>query len=393
MFGSSGKTSNPMGTVGTLVGAIGAAFSVILWIYQFNPDSSIARARTRPDHERRADGRPARHAGARVRADRGDHGHRGGLGGRGDDSTVASILLGVVALSYRAQRAAPGGAVRAEPGRLVLGHPRVGARVPRLRSSLPITDALDLATCPPRSGRRGARATGARPAARACSRGRRGSAPPGRARGPPSREQHELHGARLRVELLAVERRRAPPASTTRYSMRLRGHDLGRHVGEHELDRLELRDRRARTARARRRTPSDSSSARVDAPTVRAPIISRSSTNQSFVSSKPCPTSPSTRSSPTRTSSNAKIGCSNTNVCMYLGVRTSRTPGVSLSTRKTVAFAGSPSTCACTRKKSATSPRRHVPLLAVEHPAVAVAPGGRRDHASGRSPAPSSVIA
>ena len=89
---------------------------------------------------------------------------------------------------------------------------------------------------------------------------------------------------------------------------------------------------------------------------MRAPIISRSSTNQSFVSSNPCPTSPSTRSSPTRTSSNAKIGCSNTNVWVYFGVRTSRTPGVSLSTRKIVAFAGSPSTCACTRKKSATSP-------------------------------------
>jgi hypothetical protein len=50
------------------------------------------------------------------------------------------------------------------------------------------------------------------------------------------------------------------------------------------------------------------------------------------------------------------MGCSKTNVCVYFGVRTSRTPGVSLSTRKTVAFAGSPSTCACTRKKSATSP-------------------------------------
>ena len=100
----------------------------------------------------------------------------------------------------------------------------------------------------------------------------------------------------------------------------------------------------------------ESSSARVAAPTVRAPIISRSSTNQSFVSSKPCPISPRTRSSPTSTSSNAKIGCSKTNVCMYFGVRTSRTPGVSLSTRKTVAFAGSPSTCVWRRKKSATSP-------------------------------------
>ena len=68
-----------------------------------------------------------------------------------------------------------------------------------------------------------------------------------------------------------------------------------------------------------RRSPAnavDSSSARVAAPTVRAPIMIRSSTNQSFVSSNPWPTSPRTWSSSTRTPSNAKIGCSNTNVCM-----------------------------------------------------------------------------
>ena len=41
IFGSSGKTANPAGTVGSLVGAIGAAFSVVLWIYHFNPDSTL----------------------------------------------------------------------------------------------------------------------------------------------------------------------------------------------------------------------------------------------------------------------------------------------------------------------------------------------------------------
>jgi len=41
IFGSSGKTANPAGTVGSLVGAIGAAFSVALWIYHFNPDSTL----------------------------------------------------------------------------------------------------------------------------------------------------------------------------------------------------------------------------------------------------------------------------------------------------------------------------------------------------------------
>jgi len=41
MFGSSGKTSNPLGVVGAVVGAIGAGFSILLWLYHFNPDSTI----------------------------------------------------------------------------------------------------------------------------------------------------------------------------------------------------------------------------------------------------------------------------------------------------------------------------------------------------------------
>ena len=41
MFGSSGKTSNPLGVVGAVVGAIGAGFSILLWLYHFNPDATI----------------------------------------------------------------------------------------------------------------------------------------------------------------------------------------------------------------------------------------------------------------------------------------------------------------------------------------------------------------
>ena len=43
-------------------------------------------------------------------------------------------------------------------------------------------------------------------------------------------------------------------------------------------------------------------------------------------------------------------------------------PGRSLSTRNTVAFVGSPSTCACTRKKSATSPEVTCHFVAVRAP-------------------------
>ena len=125
---------------------------------------------------------------------------------------------------------------------------------------------------------------------------------------------------------------------------------------------------------------SDSSSARADAPIVRAPIISRSSTNQSFVSSYPWPTSPSTASAGSRTPSNAKIGCSNTNVCVYFGVRTSRTPGRSLSTRKTVGLRRIAVDVRVHQEEVGDVAGRHVPLLAVEHPAIAVAARGRADH-------------
>ena len=100
MFGSSGKTSNPMGTVGTLVGALGAAFSAILWIYQFNPDSSLLGTYS----IQITNGGPMADQLSTLALVFGliavVLGIAGGLGGRGTGSTIASILLGVVALSY-----------------------------------------------------------------------------------------------------------------------------------------------------------------------------------------------------------------------------------------------------------------------------------------------------
>lgn len=100
MFGSSGKTSNPMGTVGTLVGALGAAFSAILWIYQFNPDSSLLGSYS----VQITNGGPMADQLSTLALVFGliavVLGIAGGLGGRGTGSTIASILLGVVALSY-----------------------------------------------------------------------------------------------------------------------------------------------------------------------------------------------------------------------------------------------------------------------------------------------------
>jgi hypothetical protein len=100
MFGSSGKASNPLGTIGTLVGAIGAAFSAILWIYQFNPDSSLLGSYS----IQIANGGPMADQLSTLALVFGAiavvSGIAGGLGGRGTSSTVASILLGVIALSY-----------------------------------------------------------------------------------------------------------------------------------------------------------------------------------------------------------------------------------------------------------------------------------------------------
>ena len=100
MFGSSGKTSNPMGTVGTLVGVLGAAFSTILWIYQFNPDSSLLGTYS----IQITNGGPMADQLSTLALVFGliavVLGIAGGLGGRGTGSTIASILLGVVALSY-----------------------------------------------------------------------------------------------------------------------------------------------------------------------------------------------------------------------------------------------------------------------------------------------------
>jgi hypothetical protein len=100
MFGSSGRTSNPLGTVGTLVGAIGAGFSVILWIYHFDPNSTLLGSYagqmgpggTLPDQL----GALALLFGGMAVV----LGIVGGLGGRGGASTIASILFGIAAVSY-----------------------------------------------------------------------------------------------------------------------------------------------------------------------------------------------------------------------------------------------------------------------------------------------------
>ena len=100
MFGSSGRTSNPLGVVGAVVGAIGAGFSILRWLYHFNPDSTILGSYSAQmiHGGQLADqlGTLAIVFGAIAVV----LGIIGGLGGRGAGSTVLSIILGIVALSY-----------------------------------------------------------------------------------------------------------------------------------------------------------------------------------------------------------------------------------------------------------------------------------------------------
>ena len=100
IYGSSGSTTNPLGTIGVLTGAIGAAFSVILWIHHFQPDATFLGEYS----AQITSGGPL---ADQLRMLAGFFGLMsviagiaGGLGGKGSATSVASLLLGIVALSY-----------------------------------------------------------------------------------------------------------------------------------------------------------------------------------------------------------------------------------------------------------------------------------------------------
>ena len=100
IYSSSGKTANPAGTVGVLVGIIGAAFSVILWFYHYNPTSTLLGSYSA---ELAAGGQLAdqlKLLALVLGAIAVVLGIVAGLGGRGGSTAVFAILMGAVALSY-----------------------------------------------------------------------------------------------------------------------------------------------------------------------------------------------------------------------------------------------------------------------------------------------------
>lgn len=99
VFGSSGKTSNPLGAIGIVVGLIGAAFSILLWLHYYQPATTILGSYSAQIHDGVL-GEQMSTLAAVLGLMAVIAGIGGGLGGRGSSTTVASLLLGIVALSY-----------------------------------------------------------------------------------------------------------------------------------------------------------------------------------------------------------------------------------------------------------------------------------------------------
>jgi hypothetical protein len=100
IYGSSGRTSNPLGSLGVIAGILSLAGSAILWIHYFQPNTTILGRYS----EQIAGGGPLADQIRLLSAFLGViavvAGIVGGLGGKGSTSTVAAILLGIAGLSY-----------------------------------------------------------------------------------------------------------------------------------------------------------------------------------------------------------------------------------------------------------------------------------------------------
>ena len=100
IYGSSGKTANPAGTIGVLAGVIGAAFSVILWYYHYNPTATVLGSYSMEVGGGGPLADQLRLLAIIFGAIAIVLGIVAGLGGRGGSSGIIAILLGIVAVSY-----------------------------------------------------------------------------------------------------------------------------------------------------------------------------------------------------------------------------------------------------------------------------------------------------
>ena len=101
IYGSSGRSANPLGTVGVLLGAIAAAFSFILWFHYFSPATTILGQYSN-QIANGVLGDQLRLLAAVFGLMAIVSGIVGGLGGGGGAGTVGALLLGIVGVSYPA---------------------------------------------------------------------------------------------------------------------------------------------------------------------------------------------------------------------------------------------------------------------------------------------------
>jgi hypothetical protein len=100
LFGSSGRVSNPLANLGVLLGVAGALCSAVLWLYHYQPDSTLlgsysGRVATGGELHDEVVVLAAVCGAAAVAI-----GIVTSMGGRGSALSVFSVVMGVVALSY-----------------------------------------------------------------------------------------------------------------------------------------------------------------------------------------------------------------------------------------------------------------------------------------------------
>jgi hypothetical protein len=100
IFGSSGRQGDPLGITAALVGIGGAACSVLLWIYQMNPESTFLGKWSAQMTSTGRLGSQLVLLAAVFGAMSIIAGLLSSVGGRGSGAVIVAIVLGVVALSY-----------------------------------------------------------------------------------------------------------------------------------------------------------------------------------------------------------------------------------------------------------------------------------------------------
>jgi hypothetical protein len=100
VYSSSGKTANPLAGLGILCGILGAACSAVLWLYHFQPDSTLLGSYSEQVAHGGVLADQLRILAATLGVMAIIAAIAAGLGGRGGGTIVAALLLGIAALSY-----------------------------------------------------------------------------------------------------------------------------------------------------------------------------------------------------------------------------------------------------------------------------------------------------